>query len=289
MKVLDLFSGIGGFALGLERAGMTTAMFCEIEPFCRRVLAKHWPEVPIHDDVRTLGAGLLAEHGVAVDLVCGGFPCQNISVAGKGEGLEGDRSRLWFEYLRVIEEVAPRWVVIENVPALRSRGLDTVLGGLAALGYDAEWHCIPASAVGAHHRRDRIWLVAHAARDVGAEQAAGRAERQRIRACGPESGAGDVADADKPRLEIVIDRHAGQLAPPVGAGTWGFEPDVGGAADGLSAGLDGVAAWERDVPRVAYRVPDRVARLRALGNSVVPQVVEAIGRAIMAAEAKGLR
>ena len=318
MRVLDLFSGIGGFSLGLERAGMTTAMFCEIEPFCRRVLAKHWPGVPIHDDVRTMGAELLARHGVAVDLVCGGFPCQDLSVAGKGAGLTGSRSGLWFEYLRVIEETRPRWVVIENVPALRSRGLDIVLGGLAALGYDAEWHCIPAAAVGAPHRRDRVWIVANTlraepphrnaeplrsgataldaqrrsgasddvantARHERAEQAPGGAEWQRTWACGAEGGTGDVANANS---------DGGPPSPPVA------EPSVEGLSAPERQAVLGTGRWdegraasecgwwraEPDVGRVAHGVPSRVDRLRSLGNAVVPQVVEVIGRAIMAAE-----
>jgi len=160
MTVFDLFSGIGGFSLGLERAGFTTQYFCEIDPYCRGVLAKHWPHVPCFEDVRTVrGVDL-----TPVDLLCGGFPCQDISLAGKGAGLSGERSGLWFEYARLIDEIRPRYVLIENVSALRSRGLDHVLGSLAALGYDAEWHCIPACAVGAPHRRDRVWIVAYAER-----------------------------------------------------------------------------------------------------------------------------
>ena len=124
MTVFDLFSGIGGFSLGLERAGFTTHYFCEIDPYCRGVLAKHWPHVPIFEDVRTVrGADI-----EGVDLLCGGFPCQDISLAGKGAGLSGDRSGLWFEYARLIDEIRPRYVLIENVSALRSRGLDQVLG-----------------------------------------------------------------------------------------------------------------------------------------------------------------
>lgn len=161
MRVLDLFSGIGGFSLGLERAGMRTVAFCECEPYARAVLRKHWPDVPCYDDVRTLTADRLDRDGIGVDLICGGFPCQDISYAGEGRGLAGERSGLWAHYARLIREVGPRYVIVENVAALLTRGLGDVLGELAEIGYDTEWHCIPAAAVGAPHRRDRIWIIAY--------------------------------------------------------------------------------------------------------------------------------
>jgi DNA (cytosine-5)-methyltransferase 1 len=162
LKTLDLFSGIGGFSLGLERTGgFETVAFCEIDPFCRRVLAKHWPTVRQYEDVRTLTAERLSADGISVDVICGGFPCQDISFAGKGAGIKGERSGLWTEYARLVDEIRPSFVIVENVAALLSRGLDVVLGDLATLGFDAEWHCIPAAAVGAPHRRDRLWIVAY--------------------------------------------------------------------------------------------------------------------------------
>ena len=130
MRVLDLFSGIGGFSLGLERAGMQTVAFCEIEPFCRAVLAKHWPGVKIYEDIRTLTAATLERDGIAVDVICGGFPCQDISVAGRGAGLAGERSGLWREYFRLVGELRPRVVIVENVAALLGRGIGDVLGVL---------------------------------------------------------------------------------------------------------------------------------------------------------------
>jgi DNA (cytosine-5)-methyltransferase 1 len=161
-KVLDVFSGIGGFSLGLERTGgFRTVAFCEIEPYCRRVLAKHWPDVPCYDDVRTLTAERLAADGIAVDVICGGFPCQDISVAGKGAGLAGERSGLWSEIARLVGELRPRYVIVENVAAFLGRGMGRVLGDLAALGFDAEWHCIPAWMVGLPHSRNRVWIVAY--------------------------------------------------------------------------------------------------------------------------------
>lgn len=162
LKVLDLFAGIGGFSLGLERTGhFETVAFCEIDPKARKVLHKHWPHVPIFEDVKELTGEQLRTNGITVDVITGGFPCQDISTAGRGAGLSGERSGLWFEYHRIIKETSPAWVIIENVSALRSRGLDEVLRSLAEIGFDAEWHCIPASAVGAPHQRDRIWIVAH--------------------------------------------------------------------------------------------------------------------------------
>ena len=263
MRVLDLFSGIGGFSLGLERAGMRTVQFVEIDPFCRAVLAQHWPDVPCHDDIRTFHAPA----GFA-DVICGGFPCQDISLAGAGAGLAGERSGLWSEYARLIGEARPRYVIVENVSALLSRGLGDVLGDLAALGYDAEWHCIPASAVGAPHRRDRIWIVAYPYQHVGverwprdAEQGTGGrdADRSLIRAV--------MADAIGERLEGL--QQSGPATAPAyrsgdgrDTGWWRTEPDVGRVADG---------------------VPARVDRLRSLGNAVVPQIPEIIGRAIMSA------
>jgi DNA (cytosine-5)-methyltransferase 1 len=162
MRVLDLFSGIGGFSLGLERTGgFETVAFCEIEPFPRRVLAKHWPGVPIYHDVRELTADRLRADGIGVDVICGGFPCQDISSVGSRAGLAGKRSGLWSEYARLIGELRPRYVIVENVPDIRSRGLGTVLGDLVEIGYSAEWHCIPAGTLGAPHIRDRFWLVGY--------------------------------------------------------------------------------------------------------------------------------
>jgi len=157
LKVLDLFSGIGGFSLGLERTGgFETVAFCEIEEFPRRVLAKHWPGVPIHRDVRELRA----EHVGAVDVICGGFPCQDISLAGEGAGIQGERSGLWREYARLIGEIRPQYVIVENVAALLGRGLDVVLGDLATLRYDAEWRPVFGIDCGLPQVGQRIWLVA---------------------------------------------------------------------------------------------------------------------------------
>jgi len=241
MKVLDLFSGIGGFSLGLERAGFETVAFCEIDKKAHKVLQKHWPHVPIFEDVQTLTKKALDDQGIAVDVICGGFPCQDISAAGRGAGLAGEKSGLWFEFNRLIKEIRPKYAIIENVSALRSRGLDEVLRSLAQIGYDAEWHCIPASAIGAPHRRDRIWIVAY---PIG------------------EGCQGRVSGGQDTQRESIV----GQLR-------------CGSSVHGQS--VENWWATEPKLGRVAHGIPNRVDRIKQLGNSVVPQIVEIIGRNIM--------
>jgi len=255
----SLFAGIGGFDLGLERAGMLCRWQVEIDPFCRAVLAKHWPEVPRYDDVRTVGVDTLER----VDVLCGGFPCQDISHAGKRVGMAGERSGLWSEYARLIGELRPRYVLVENVTALLGRGLGAVLGDLAAIGFDAEWDCIPASAIGAPHRRDRVWLLAYpnGTRLEGWERA-GVSERAHERPFGArgayvsdthDQGQSGIAFHDGARRSLSAFARAHEW--------WRIEPDVG---------------------RVAHGVPNRVDRLRSLGNAIVPQIAEWIGRRVIA-------
>lgn len=262
LRVLDLFSGIGGFSLGLERTGgFETVAFCEIEEFPRRVLAKHWPGVPIYDDVRTLTAERLAADGIAVDVICGGFPCQDISSAGRKVGIGGERSGLWTHYARLIGEIRPRYVLVENVAALLARGLSVVLGDLARLGYDAEWDSIRASDVGLPHERARVWIVAYPD-DEGEPVGAVNDEARGLSAVGvashPERGV-------KP-LALHLARTWRQQQPVSWDGVWPHQDIASGMGvdDGLSNRLD---------------------RLRALGNAVVPQIPELIGRAILQAEA----
>lgn len=268
---------------------MTTVAFCEIDEYCRKVLHAHWPSVPCYNDVRGLTARRLVGDGIGgIDLICGGFPCQDISLAGKGAGLEGERSGLWFEYRRLIEEIRPRWVVIENVAALRSRGLDTVLGQIAALGYDAEWHCIPASAVGAPHRRDRIWIIAHASGEQLRQQPGWRSGESRAgQALVVEHGeTRPMAHADDEGLEGRQEQRpererVGARGQSIAVSNANSEPQ-----GRLAISWGECRQWlvEPNVGRVAHGVPARVDRLKALGNAVVPQIPELIGRAIMAVE-----
>lgn len=160
--VLDLFSGIGGFSLGLEHTGgFRTVAFCEVDKECHKVLKKHWKDVPIFNDIRELTYEKLKERGIPKPtVITGGFPCQDISVSGPKKGIFGERSGLWSEFKRLIGDIQPDWAIIENVPPLRSKGLTLVLQNLNEIGYNAEWHCIPCSAIGGLHRRDRIWIIA---------------------------------------------------------------------------------------------------------------------------------
>lgn len=152
----SLFAGIGGFDLGFERAGFECRWQVEIDDYATKILEKHWPKVHRQRDIRECNSGNLER----VDCIIGGFPCQDISYAGRGAGLAGERSGLFFEAVRLVRELQPRAVVLENVAALLTRGLDRVLGTLAEIGYDAQWHCIPAAAVGAPHIRDRVFIIA---------------------------------------------------------------------------------------------------------------------------------
>lgn len=262
MRVLDLFSGIGGFSLGLERAGMQTVAFCEIETYCQKVLRRHWPHVPIYEDIRELTADTLQRDGIAVDVICGGFPCQDLSVAGAKAGLEGRRSGLWSEIVRLTRDIRPRYIIVENVTNLLNgpsvkpgEWFGRILGDLAALGYDAEWECIRADSVGVPQRRDRVWIVAYTARD-----GAGPVLHQNAFYASSHPTGLDATCANEANTNNESGR-AGALPVLVNAmGPAVFNGNGGGIDDRVSLELD---------------------RYKALGNAVVPQIPEMIGRAIM--------
>jgi DNA (cytosine-5)-methyltransferase 1 len=308
MKVGSLFSGIGGLDLGLERAGMEIVWQCESDPYCRAVLRKHWPHIELFGDVRTLYAPR------RVDLICGGFPCQPVSQAGRRRAQADDRW-LWPEMARVLRDLRPRYVLVENVPGLLARGMGDVLGDLASLGFDAEWESLPVAAFGAPHLRDRVFIFGYRPPET-----VGRPGKQRRVLADTESG-GQRPDQDNPdrsseqNLESVSQRGSADVAysqgerselrPTAGERLGGspsgrvvaHTPSAGRGPEGAElaraqkgAGTFGVPArsgwWatEPDVGRVAHGIPSRVDRLRALGNAVVPQVAEWIGRRIMAAD-----
>jgi DNA (cytosine-5)-methyltransferase 1 len=260
LTVGSLFSGIGGLDLGLERAGMTVRWQSEIHPYACRVLAKHWPDVPNLGDITTIDWSTVEP----VDLICGGYPCQPFSVAGTRNGADDPR-HLWPHMLGAIRLLRPRWALLENVPGHLSLGFGRVLGDLAESGYSVEWDCIPASSVGAPHRRDRVFAVAHA--DMRRREQ--RDSRQRGLSIVDASGndaTGNVADTNITGSQGRLQRVRGSGQQPVGSGG---QPDPGN--------------WlvEPDVGRVAHGVPSRVDRLKCLGNAVVPQVAEHVGRLII--------
>ena len=269
LKVLDLFSGIGGFSLGLERTcGFETVAFCEIEPFPRAVLKKHWPDVPCFEDVRKLGR---KDIDGSIDVICGGYPCQPFSHAGQRKGSEDDR-HLWPEVNRLLAEFRPTWFIGENVAGHICMGLDDVLSDLEGKGYTARTFVIPACALNAKHRRDRTWIVANCA-------IKGLEGQQRPVIEGSRNG---FANSSQNVANTISRRQQGQRK---------FEQSINteAAEDGQATGpfngcIGSIWRIEPDVGRVANGVPRRVDRLKALGNAVVPQIPEIIGYAILEAE-----
>ena len=245
MRFGSLFTGIGGLDLGLERSGMECAWQVENDPYCIRVLEKHWPEVKRYGDIKEI----TWEEVEPVDLVCGGFPCQPVSVAGKQLRQEDERW-LWPEFERCLRILRPRIALMENVPGLLAGGMGDVLGDLSGLGYDAEWDSLPAAALGAPHLRYRVFIVAYRNRRGREGEWGGgvlNCEREAFR---------DDADGCS---GAVADTYDSGLERRLGHGWWTVEPNVG---------------------RVAHGVPKRVDRLRTLGNAVVPQLAQWIGERI---------
>jgi len=266
MNVLDLFSGCGAFSLGLEAAGMKTVAFCEIDPFCRYLLKRRWPDVPIFNDIFKISAKRLA--GFKIDVICGGFPCTDISLSKEyAGGLDGSESGKWFRYAELIDEIRPRYAIVENVPALLVRGFDRVLGSLAEIGYDAEWSCISSAAMGAPHIRDRLWIVAYP-------------KSQTFATFEPlfREGADDPFAANADSTGPCGPTARQNLACNVKTKTTEFGDTF------TYCGLQ----WP---PLNSYlRMGDGIARpthsIRIIGNSLSPQIPELIGKAIMKREAR---
>jgi DNA (cytosine-5)-methyltransferase 1 len=226
MSIGSLFAGIGGFDIAARWLGWKTAWYSEIDPYACAVMRKHFPHAINHGDITEIDGRNIER----VDILCGGFPCQDISFAGKGAGIDGEQSGLWNQYVRLIDELRPRYVVAENVSALRNRGLRKVLRDLSAVGYDAEWHCIPASELGASHQRDRIWIVAHAA-SVGVQR------------LWPEG-----FQVTHPLAQPLLPLRDSN-------GQWEVEPDLRRANDGVPRWMDRVkCVGNAIVPQVAYEI-----------------------------------
>jgi DNA (cytosine-5)-methyltransferase 1 len=245
MRSIELFAGIGGIALAAEWAGIETVAFCEREPFPQKVLKKHWPDVPIFDDVCTLNRKLLEEKGViepggTIDIISGGFPCQPFSIAGNKRGKEDDRD-LWPEMFRIIKELKPRWIVGENVANFVNMELDRTLFDLESIGYRWRTFVIPACAVNAQHRRDRVFVVAY---DIS-QHVEGSCENEILR-------------------ESELQRFI----------SYGSFEDIRRRS----------AVYEPKLCRTFNGIPNQVDRLRSLGNAVVPQQIYPIFKTIMEIE-----
>jgi len=269
---LDLFSGIGGFALAAKWNGYRTVGFCDNEPYAQAVLKKHWPEVPCHKDIREVRGDLYA----GVTLLTGGFPCQPFSVAGKQRGKDDNRY-LWPEMLRVIREARPAWIIGENVAGIVNLALDTVCADLEAEGYEVEPIIIPACAVDAPHRRDRVWILAHASCKQPEERINNRREKGSY---SKSSGSGKSVSKSENVANAIQQGRQGRIQRRENQEREDFEGHAG--CGGSARGESGEAVWptEPDMGRVAHGVPNRVAKLRGLGNAIVPQVAAEIIRCI---------
>ena len=267
ITVGSLFTGIGGIDLAAEWAGMKIIWQCEIDPFCQKVLRKHWPEVKLYDDIHKIHRG----NTIRPDVIVGGFPCQPYSVAGKRRGAEDDRD-LWPEMFRVVKELRPTWVVGENVAGFINLGLDRTLSDLESEGYDCRTFVLPACAVNAPHRRDRVFIVAHSRRKLpqrGKQLETNEVEVGKRDASVAERSGEMVHDSSGERWEKGDDetRNFGE-----GETEW-----ESWTADSFNGRI-----WESEpnVGRVAHGIPQRVDRLKALGNAVVPQQIYPIMKAI---------
>ena len=268
LTVGSLFAGIGGLELGLEMTGgFRTKWQVELDPYATGVLERHWPDVRRWRDITTFPPD---SEDWRVDVITAGFPCQDISQAGRGDGLQGARSGLFFEAARVVGLLRPRYVVLENVAAILYRGMGVVLSELAALGLDAEWNSIPAGALGAPHIRDRVFIIAYPQVRPDTEV---RGRRVLRRTPGtdrqPDGVCETLSDSSQPRLPVPeqADLQSAwwrdQRRAIAEHGWWSAEPDV---------------------DRVAHGVSRRVDRLKCLGNAVVPQVAQWIGYRILEIE-----
>ena len=340
---LDLFSGIGGFSLGLEATGeFETVAFCDYDPFCQKVLRKHWENVPIYGDIKELTYEKLKANGINnIDIITGGYPCQPFSVAGNKKG-EQDPRHLWPEYFRLVQECRPTWVIGENVGGHIKLGLDTVLKDLESEGYSARTFSISASSIGANHKRERVWIVANsndrlskqsneevrtggntfdngnsdmANSNIERLEGSNRSlssehERDKRRDSHEHSDEKIMANSSSERLErhrreyeLREDSEEGKVSrssedvanserirqqgpgKPIGSGN--TETDSNGKTSWFNHGSEREEGWwdvEPNVGRVAHGIPNRVDRLKSLGNSLIPHIPYYIGQSIIQSE-----
>lgn len=314
LQHLDLFSGIGGFSLGLETAGLAdTVAFCDIDKYCTKVLNKHWPHVPVFSDIKELNYDKLKANGINnIDIITGGYPCQPFSVAGLKKG-EEDPRHLWPEYFRLVKELRPTWVIGENVSGHVKQGLDTVLENLESEGYSTRTFSISASSIGANHKRERVWILAHSGRSLreGTEFGATNENETREENANQSERSSstsklNVADSQREGLERLSEQSSTFRGEDKGTQFGNESSGTGNVADSKREGLQGSEqsethtgktetqfsasepfettglhwAIEPDVGRVANGIPNRVDRLKSLGNSLVPQIPYLIANCI---------
>ena len=304
---LDLFSGIGGFSLGLEATGeFETVAFCDYDPFCQKVLRKHWENVPIYGNIKELTYEKLKANGINnIDIITGGYPCQPFSVAGNKKG-EQDPRHLWPEYFRLVQECRPTWVIGENVGGHIKLGLDTVLKDLESEGYSARTFSISASSIGANHKRERVWIVANS-NDRLSKQSN---EEVRTGRNTFDNGNSDMANSSSERLErhrrehelredseegevsrssedVANSERIRQQGPGKPIGSSNTETNSNGKTSWFNHGSEREEGWwdvEPNVGRVAHGISNRVDRLKSLGNSLIPHIPYYIGQSIIQTE-----
>jgi DNA (cytosine-5)-methyltransferase 1 len=274
MKVLDLFSGIGGFSLGLERAGMETLAFCEIGKFQREVLRQHWPSVPIYEDIKQLTIeDIIHDTGHKPEVICGGFPCQPFSVAGKRKGIEDPRS-LWHEMFRLVQECKPTWVIGENVANFTNMALEDALLDLEGEGYETQSIIIPASAVNAPHRRNRIWIIAHSN-----SSGWGKGNEEVERGSTEQSDSSDIQSSQDDTYSC-LDRLQ-RCSEESLSGFQYIQGELIRSGEVLGIKSD---SCEPGILGICNGFPGRVDRVKAIGNAVVPHIPERIGKYILEIE-----
>lgn len=293
---LSLFSGIGGLDLAFESAGGNILAFCEIDKYCQKVLHQHWPKIPIFGDIRQINNEVLQNAGIntTVDIIYGGFPCQPFSVAGKQKGKD-DTRYLWPEFSRLVEEIRPRWILAENVPGILNIAADDVCRDLESQGYEVGIWDYEAASVGARHRRERLFFVAHAGRTLRQrsleprtlydEKGKENADKSQRPSCAPSPYSNSERCEEQQQSVPPEQTHksSGRSCRRKS------KSELGGMVNGLPYGLDesGMTFWDtvpETMPRTANGIPNRTNRLKALGNAVVPQQAYPIFRAIMEAD-----
>jgi len=317
LKHLDLFSGIGGFSLGLEATGgFETVAFCDIDKYSKKVLKKQWPNVKQYEDIKELNYERLKTDGIGpIDIITGGYPCQPFSIAGRKKG-EEDPRHLWPEYFRLIKELRPSWVIGENVSGHIKLGLDTVLENLESEGYSARTFSISASSVGAKHQRERIWIVANARQHGGRIEPAGNSEgtgrgsletTERSADTDTISRSSEGEETLANSVELGLEKHGhSETTESIKRGETMADTNVEGRQGRIYRGQN--KEWESqqryfgrnsaahgqqeqnwwdtepELGRVAHGIPNRVDRLKGLGNSLVPQIPYFIAQSILQVE-----